>query len=119
MDDDNARAEHFDLVLEAAGLDLWENDLVDGRVIRPVSRVFADLGYSPHEFVSTIDGILSIVHPDDAPCLHRSLDAHVSGEVPRYQAEFRIRAKSGDWDAYYARQYGDRLAAGRAVDGTA
>jgi dTDP-glucose 4,6-dehydratase len=26
-------------------------------------------------------------------------------------------AKSGDWDAYYARQYGDRLAAGRAVDG--
>ncbi len=25
-------------------------------------------------------------------------------------------AKSGDWDAYYARQYGDRLAAGRAVD---
>ncbi len=28
-------------------------------------------------------------------------------------------AKSGDWDAYYARQYGDRLAAGRAVDRTA
>ncbi len=25
-------------------------------------------------------------------------------------------AKSGDWDDYYARQYGDRLAAGRAVD---
>jgi dTDP-glucose 4,6-dehydratase len=24
-------------------------------------------------------------------------------------------ARSGDWDAYYARQYGDRLAAGRAV----
>ena len=27
--------------------------------------------------------------------------------------------KTGDWDAYYARQYGDRLAAGQAVDGTA
>jgi dTDP-glucose 4,6-dehydratase len=25
-------------------------------------------------------------------------------------------ARSGDWDSYYARQYGDRLAAGRAVD---
>jgi dTDP-glucose 4,6-dehydratase len=25
-------------------------------------------------------------------------------------------AKRGDWDAYYARQYGERLAAGRAVD---
>ena len=27
-------------------------------------------------------------------------------------------ARSGDWDAYYARQYGDRLAAGRTVEGT-
>ncbi len=26
-------------------------------------------------------------------------------------------ARSGEWDGYYARQYGDRLAAGRAVDG--
>ena len=26
------------------------------------------------------------------------------------------RAKTGDWDAYYARQYGDRLAAGTAVE---
>ena len=25
-------------------------------------------------------------------------------------------ARSGDWDAYYARQYGERLAAGRAVE---
>jgi dTDP-glucose 4,6-dehydratase len=24
-------------------------------------------------------------------------------------------ARSGDWDAYYKRQYGDRLAAGQAV----
>jgi len=27
-------------------------------------------------------------------------------------------ARSGDWDSYYARQYGDRLAAGRAVAAT-
>ena len=26
------------------------------------------------------------------------------------------RARAGDWDSYYARQYGDRLAAGRPVD---
>jgi dTDP-glucose 4,6-dehydratase len=26
-------------------------------------------------------------------------------------------ARSGDWDAYYERQYGARLAAGQAVDG--
>jgi hypothetical protein len=27
-------------------------------------------------------------------------------------------ARSGDWDSYYARQYGERLAAGRAVAAT-
>ena len=37
----------------------------------------------------------------------------------RANADWTASAKSGDWDAYYARQYGDRLAAGRAVDGTA
>ena len=37
----------------------------------------------------------------------------------RDHADWVASAKSGDWDAYYARQYGDRLAAGRAVDGTA
>lgn len=34
----------------------------------------------------------------------------------RDHAAWVAAAKSGDWDAYYARQYGDRLAAGRAVD---
>ncbi len=42
--------------------------------------------------------------------------------LPRTVAWYRdnpvwiASAKTGDWDAYYARQYGDRLAAGTAVD---
>jgi dTDP-glucose 4,6-dehydratase len=36
----------------------------------------------------------------------------------REHADWVSSAKSGDWDAYYARQYGDRLAAGQAVDGS-
>ena len=35
----------------------------------------------------------------------------------RDNPEWVASARSGDWDSYYARQYGDRLAAGRAVDG--
>ena len=34
----------------------------------------------------------------------------------RDHAEWVAAARSGDWDAYYDRQYGDRLAAGLAVD---
>jgi len=35
----------------------------------------------------------------------------------RDHADWVASAQSGDWDAYYERQYGARLAAGRAVDG--
>ena len=38
--------------------------------------------------------------------------------VPRRTRTGSPARSRGDWDAYYARQYGDRLAAGRAVDGT-
>ncbi len=34
----------------------------------------------------------------------------------RDHREWVASARSGDWDAYYGRQYGERLAAGRAVD---
>lgn len=45
-------------------------------------------------------------------------DAGLPATVAWYRdnAAWTAQARTGDWDAYYARQYGDRLAAGRAVD---
>ena len=100
MDPHNACREHLDLVLEAAGFALWENDLADGRVIRPVSKVFQELGYLPGEFPTTVDAMLSIIHPDDIEALRLALDAHIAGTAAHYRAEFRIRAKSGEWVWY-------------------
>jgi dTDP-glucose 4,6-dehydratase len=34
----------------------------------------------------------------------------------RDHPEWVASARSGDWDSYYRRQYGERLAAGRAVE---
>jgi len=50
-----------------------------------------------------------------------SFDEGLAATVTWYRAhaEWIASAKSGDWDSYYARQYGDRLAAGHAVDRTA
>jgi dTDP-glucose 4,6-dehydratase len=50
-----------------------------------------------------------------------SFEAGLPATVAWYRdhEDWVATAKSGDWDAYYARQYGDRLAAGRAVDGSA
>jgi dTDP-glucose 4,6-dehydratase len=49
----------------------------------------------------------------------RTFDEGLPETVAWYRAnpDWVASARSGDWDSYYARQYGDRLAAGRAVDG--
>ena len=49
----------------------------------------------------------------------RTFDVGLPETVAWYRAnpEWVASARSGDWDSYYARQYGDRLAAGRVVDG--
>ena len=41
--------ERLQLALDAAGLDLWENDLASGAITRRATRVFSELGYSEDE----------------------------------------------------------------------
>ena len=92
--------ERLQLALEAADLDLWENDLVSGAITRRATRVFGELGYSEDEGAQMIDDVLSLVHPDDLPILHAALNDHMSGVTPHYRCEFRMRAKDGSWIWY-------------------
>ena len=118
MDDADCYRQQLDLVLEAAGFDLWENDLVDGRVTRRASKVFRELGYDGSEVAACIDDILALIHPDDIEDLGRALQDHLDGRAEQYRAEFRIRAKSGAW-IWYA-NYGrvvDRDGGGRRLLG--
>ena len=92
--------QRLDLVMEAAGLDLWENDLATGAVTRKAVKIFAELGYSAQETASYIDDLFTIVHPDDAPRVKSTLADHLAGVTPHYRCEFRIRSKAGAWVWY-------------------
>ncbi len=92
--------ERLMLALEAAGLDLWENDLVEGKVTRKVTKVFEELGYRPGEGVDRVEDIYGIVHPDDVAQLKAAVVAHLAGKTPQYRCEFRLRARSGAWVWY-------------------
>lgn len=96
--DDNK--ERLELALEAAGLDLWENDLVSGEVPCKAVKVFAELGYSPDESAAFVDDIFLIIHPDDVLQVQQAVANHLSGRTDQYRSEFRIRAKSGEWIWY-------------------
>jgi signal transduction histidine kinase/CheY-like chemotaxis protein/HPt (histidine-containing phosphotransfer) domain-containing protein len=89
--------ERLELALEAAGLDLWENDLVTGAVRRKPSKVLRELGYDESEVALYTDDLFKIVHPDDIAYIKSAISAHVAGVSPQYRCEFRLLSKKGEW----------------------
>ena len=89
--------ERLELVLEAAGLDLWENDLVSGQVTHKATKTFLELGFTEDEIVSGVQDIFGLFHPGDLERVQHAVADHVAGTTPQYRAEFRLRSKAGEW----------------------
>ncbi|ARU32208.1 diguanylate cyclase [Sulfuriferula sp. AH1] len=100
MTEQDINKERLELALEAAGLELWENDLVAGDVIRKPIKIFEELGYSEEETSFYVNDMFTIVHPDDIPVVKAAIDEHLSCVTAQYRCEFRLRAKSGAWVWY-------------------
>lgn len=100
MNEHDINKERLELALEAAGLDLWENDLITGEVMRKATKIFAELGYNEQEAASYIDDNFKIIHPDDIPVIKAAIDDHLTGVTAQYRCEFRIRSKCGKWFWY-------------------
>ncbi|MEN3156934.1 sensor domain-containing diguanylate cyclase [Alkalimonas sp. NCh-2] len=111
MNELNRNKERLALALEAAGLDLWENDLVTGEVTFKALKTLDQLGYEGSEMAGTVEEILGLVHPDDLPHLQQAVQDHLDGKTPQYRCEFRLRAKNGAW-IWFANF-------GKVMDGTA
>ncbi len=105
----------LDLALQASGLAVWDYDLVTGRV-RFSPHWWSILGYESDETALRIDPWEQLTHADDLARLKAALAAHLKGSVPVLDAEYRMRAKSGEWR--WIRTVGrvvERDAGGRAV----
>lgn len=100
MAEQDINKERLELALEAAGLELWENDLVGGDVTRKPTKIFAELGYGEAETAFYVDDMFTLVHPDDIPVIKTAINEHLTGVTAQYRCEFRLRAKSGAWVWY-------------------
>lgn len=100
MEKDEGNAERLALALEAAGLDLWENNLATGEVPRKALKTLAELGYDRDEAATYLNDIFAIVHPDDVRSLQTAVADHLAGATPQYRSEFRLRSKQGKWVWY-------------------
>lgn len=112
MNEADLNKERLELALEAAGLDLWENNLLTGEVTRKANKTFEELGFTEEEVVADVEGIYGLFHPDDLEKVHKAVEDHLSGRTAQYRCEFRLRSKSGEW-VWYA-NYG-RIMDGRSA----
>src|SRR5436190_16379691 len=55
------------------------------------------LGYKPEELNPTIQTWQSLVHPEDLSQTMANLRACLNGEKSEYEAEYRVRTRSGEW----------------------
>ncbi len=82
--------------LESAEDGLWDWDADSGRVYRS-SRCFTMLGYSRDAFDDTFLAWRNLTHADDLPRVEVALKAHLAGETPNYQVDYRVKDASGRW----------------------
>ncbi len=88
--------ERLDLALQAAGLGLWDWYLQTGRVI--YNERWAEIsGYSLDELGEREGVWETLVHPDDWLAVNAQLQAHLAGEQPIFEIEYRMRTRSGEW----------------------
>jgi len=94
-----ARAEsekRLERVLAGAHLCLWDWEVASGRMI--FNRRWAEtLGYEFEELAPRESSWRKLVHSDDLPRVLWARDAHLKGDTPAYEAEYRLRTREGSW----------------------
>ncbi len=88
--------ERLELALRGADLGVWDwNVQNDDEVFN--ERWVTMLGYEAGEIEPHPSTWGSLVHPEDLADVEAVLQAHLGGRREHYEAEYRMRSKSGSW----------------------
>lgn len=88
--------ERFSLAIEGTQDGIFDWDLVTGKVFYS-KQFFGMLGYERDAFFGTDAEFKDVLHPDDAEKTWKHVDEYLSGGLPDYSQEFRLRHKNGSW----------------------
>ena len=88
--------ERFRLAMEAASDALWDLNLVTKRVFRN-RAFFTMLGYEPGELADFQIEWAERIHPDDKPCVMKSIDEIMQSKSGAGEIQYRLRKKSGEY----------------------
>jgi PAS domain S-box-containing protein len=86
----------------AGGIGVWDWNLETGEIhVDPFIKEI--LGFADQEIRDHVDEWTKFVHPEDAaPALER-VDAHLNGQTPSYDHEYRMRHRDGSYRWFHSR----------------
>ena len=86
----------FTLATENGRIGIWDANLATGKT--DYSDIWCGLlGYTREEIADEVDLWQSFIHPDDLDRALKADAAHVRGEAPFFEEQFRMRHKDGRW----------------------
>ncbi len=88
--------EQMELSMKAGNLAWWDWDYKTGKVKFHESRAMM-LGLKPDDLPNSFGELTHMIHPEDYDQAMLKLDLHLKGELPVYEAEFRLQSRTGDW----------------------
>lgn len=94
--------QRFALAVRGSSDGLWDWDLrTDRTYFAP--RWKSMLGFEDHEIANDYAAWADLIHPDDREPTFTALQQYISGTVPTYSPEFRMRCKDGSYKWILAR----------------
>ncbi len=88
--------ERLRFIIEGSQDGAWDANLLSGEFYYS-SRFAEMIGYHPDELEPKIDTWMQHIHPDDVAKVNQLLQDYMTGQMPVYECEHRLRHKSGDW----------------------
>ncbi len=92
--------ERTDRALFGGDLAWWDWDYKTGKICFNENRSRM-LGFGVDELPQTYTEITRMIHPDDFENTMTRLKRHISGAYPNYEAEFRLKTKTGEWRWFF------------------
>ena len=94
--------ERYQLAVSGTHAGLWDWNILTNEVYYS-SSLKEMLGYSPAEFPDHFSSFTNVMHPEDLESVRAALDKHLDLLQNKYDVEFRLRMKSGDYRWFHAR----------------
>jgi len=88
--------ERLSFTLDATNDGIWDKDLESDKLYLS-DNYYKILGYNPDEITIAQKGFEELLHPDDKEKILQNIQECIEGKTKEYNAEFRMKTKSGEW----------------------